>query len=459
MKELKEFAQISTWQPVGHDERRLYDMAITGISRQEAKAAFETSESHFNVLYKKLKSEMARGVLDSELKGFSKIQRQQFDVRRQYETAMVMLQTGHKVAGIPLARATMKKAEKLTMYQVAMDLCRELLAHYSMVEADEKRKNQYFNKLWSYWREVQNELHAESIFFNFVFSLKKDLLTVGIEDQLEELGNTNSKSYRFHYMRLLAEAMLYQTSGRQDELINLCREAITFFNDFEEVPYVVKFSFVYRLIPVHLSRCNYSEAESVIEESLDGPAYGRHNWQVIMLFQSLLGFHTGNNDLALESYQKATRVPKKYRTTALVTQWELIRAYLELFDLETPGNWNLNKFKKVAEEISGTYSESFSCVLVELMHHLKNGKYDEFEEKIKGFKKLIENSSNDRNLNFCRILESVIKAKYNAVETKELANEFLLELSNRNRNVSATIEESEVVPFERLWYLLLNWLK
>lgn len=464
MKELKEFAQISAFEPITSDQRRLYDMALTGISRQEAKATFEISETHFNVLYKKLKEQMARGVLDSPLKGFSRSMRQKVEVRRQYETAIVMLQTGHKEAGIPLARATMKKAEKLGLYQVAMDLCRELLNYYSTVDANLSRHEQYFQKLWFYWREIQNELQAECTFYSFVFNLKKDMPSASIEEQLQEMNKVASKSYRFHYMRLLTEVIHYEVAGRERDMIEACKKALDFFEQFDELPYVIKYSFIYRLIPVHLANCNFSEAEEVIDKSLDGPVYGRHNWQVVNLFHTLLGFHTGNQSIALDTYQKAVRAPKKYRTKEMTTRWDIVRAYLELFEMDIAGSWSLKKFlKNYNDEENGLRDNKFSVMLVELLHQLKNKDYEQFEKGLAPLKKYIKSEVKeahfDRFINFHNLLASVVDSKYDADTLKETGQAHLIALQKNKRSVQSAIEDCEVIPFERIWYLMLKWLE
>ena len=91
MKELKEFAKLSVWSPESGDQRRLYELALSGYKREEAKSVFNISENHFNVIYKKLKDRMAQGILENNFKEYTRVNRLRFGVRKQYEAAIMLL--------------------------------------------------------------------------------------------------------------------------------------------------------------------------------------------------------------------------------------------------------------------------------------------------------------------------------------------------------------------------------
>ena len=464
MKELREYAQLSSWSPTNGDPLKLYQMALSGYTRKEAREAFLISENHFNVLYKKLKDKMVQGVLDNSLKDLNRIQRLQFGIRKQYETAMMMIQTDKKAAGIPLARATMRKAEKYGLYQVALDLSRELRRYYGTILADTKLYDYYTEKQHFFVAEVQYELEAEDVFFDFGFRYKKGLSNPNIEKKLAKLASIPAKSYRFHYMRFICQALHQQIVRKEEAMLNTCKEALVFFEAYEDLPYVVRFSFYFRAIAVHLARREFHLAEPLINKSLEGPAPGRRNWQIIMLHRVLLGFHSNKPAIAFDAWRKASTIPKKFRTAEMEERWRIIRAYLELFDFPIPGNFRLGRFLNSLQFTdSDKPGHYISVVIVELLHLLRAGKYGKYQQRSERLDDLIDihlkGKDMERSINFLRLLQCVVRGGFRRDEVVKKAGKYLHNLDNSHPVIGADVREVEVVPFTVLWEMTLLLLK
>lgn len=462
MKELLEYAQLSVWSPKEGDQLRLYEMALAGVSREEARTAFDISDNHFNVLYKKLKDRMSLGILGNPLSSFSRVKRLQFGIRRQYETSMMLIQTDRKTAGIPLARAAMRKAEKYGLTQVALDLARELRSYYRTQSPDKKLAEYHSQKVKYLFTELGYELAAEEVFFEYGYNLKKGLPTPDISSQLDELDKIPAKSYRFHYMRFLGRVIYYQVARMEKEMLTTCNEALQFFERYESLPYVVKFSFFFRAIAVQISRNEFEQAELTINKSLEGPAYGRHNWQVIMLHRALLGFHCGKLAIAVDAYSKAVKVPKKFRTEEIDQRWKIIRAYLELFDFDIDGKWRLRKFLNSVGILEGDKKgQKVSIIVVELLHHLKAQQFEKYQRCSQKLNDYIQANLKERGryMNFLRLLQCIERSGFDAREARRKGSKYMAALRGKFPRIGADVESVEVLPFEKLWEMALGWLK
>ena len=462
MKELKEFAKLSVWSPESGDQRKLYELALSGYEREEAKSVFNISENHFNVIYKKLKDRMAQGILENNFKDYTRVNRLRFGVRKQYEAAIMLLQTENKSAGIPLARAALRKAEKYGLYQVALDLSRELRRYYGTMNINAKLYQYYTNHQNLCYQELQHELKVEDVFFDFIFHYKKGVLKDSLQEKLAELEKLPSKSYYFHYLRYVCEAILCQIKRNDDAMLAVCREALSLFEEAEDIPYQFRYSFYYRAIAVYLARKEFHFAEIMINRSLSGPAYGQHNWQLIMFYRALLGFHSNKPAMAFDVWQKVDKVPKKFRTPEMEDIWLLVQAYFELTK-KGARKWRLGKFLNSLQVLNTDKSgHNVSVLVVELMHLLKSKKFEKYAYRCERLDAYIDQHLKgkglDRYVHFLRLLQCIVRGGFQKVQVLKKAKKYLHGLKETAPRIGADVREVEIVPFEALWEMALGAL-
>jgi hypothetical protein len=368
-----------------------------------------------------------------------------------------------KAAGIPLCRATMRKAEKYGLYQVALDLSRELRNHYSLVDTNTNHYRFYTKKQREYQNELLWELEAEDVFYEFAFKQKKGFHIKDIECRLKGLNQLPAKGFWFHYVKFVCQASFHQFNRQEEAMLATCHEALKYFNNDKTLPYTVRFSFYYRAIAVHLSRKEFPLAESLINKSLDGPAYGQHNWQIIMLHRALLGFHSGKPAIALDAYRKAIKVPKKARTDQVEDQWRIVRAYLELYDVEAPGTWRLSRFLNSLQATNADKAGfQVSVKIVELMHFLKQREFEKYRYRCERLEAYIDHHLKgkelDRYIHFLRLLQCIVRGGFQQEEVIKKGNKYLKALKEESPRIGADVREVEIIPFEMLWEMAIGWL-
>ncbi|MEO1257986.1 MAG: hypothetical protein AAFZ15_04285 [Bacteroidota bacterium] len=464
MKALQEFASVSSNIPENGDQLKLYRLAINGLSREEAKIQLGVSDKYFNNIYYQLKDYMMSGVLNHSLSDLTPWQRIQCSIRRNYETAIKLLLLDKKVAGVPLARTTLRKAEKYGLFQVALDLCRSLVGIYGSINVNSKQYRFYAERLNYYMGELQLEVQAETLFYRYIHKHLTGGFMQGVEEELDKFDQVNSNSHRFHYMRLICRVMHQQIVRQDKAMIDTCKEAIELFRQYKHVPYILRFSFYYRLVAGHLAHGEFAQAEIILNQSLKDPKRGGTNWQILMLHRALLGFHSGKAAIAVDSYQKAMKVPRKLRTEQIQERWRIIRAYLELFDRGT-GTWRLTKFLN-----SFPYSQSdksgpiLSVHIAELLHLLKQNKFEAYRYRCERMTAYIDRYLNKKKelvrfVHFFRLLQCVVRGGFRRTEAAKKGKIYLNKLHSSTPRIGADVREVEVVPFERLWEMALGWLK
>ncbi len=462
MKELREYAQLSNWLPDSGDKLRIYELAVAGASREQAHEVMGVSRNHFNVVYKMLKEDFTEQVLVSPLNGVPQKIRLRHGIRKQYTTAMLMLRLGNHHSGIPLARATMRKAEKYGMFQIALDLSRELRSYYGPTAPNKKYYEYYSSRQKSLLNELLRELEAEDVFFDLGYTLKKGHTTNEIEERLMALSEGSANSYQYHYMRLLGRVILLQSAGKEEEMLKACADALIYFEEYDDLPYVVRHSFRYRSIAVHIARGGFDQAERVINKCLEDPTTGQHNWQIIQFLRALLGFHSGKPAIAFDAWNKAMKMPKKYRIEEMQERWLIIEAYLVLQDFELKKKFRLGRFlNSLPISTADKTGQHVTVIILELLHLLKAGNLERFTIRAGHLDKYIHEHLRKKKelariIHFLRLLQCIVRGGFQTKEIEEKAKPYLIELENTTPQIST--ETIEIIPFKRCWHMALSWL-
>ena len=464
MKELKEYSQYSDWSPTSGDQLRLFELAIAGASRENAREVLDISSNHFNVIYKKLKDNFAQGILTSQLNGIPNSTKIRYNIRKQYTTATLLLRSEKKAAGIPLARAAMRKALKFNMFPIALDLSRDLRRYYGLSVNNKKLYEYYSEKQQYILNEMRLELEAEDVFIRLGYSLKKGLPSDEIIEKLNWLSSQNADGYNFHYMRWLSKTIYLQAIGKEEEMLEACRSALKFFETYKDkdLPYIVKFSFYYRAIAILIARREFKQAEVLINRGLDDTATGRRNWQIIMLHRSILGFHSEKPAIAFATWNKVGQVPAKQQPEEFKQRWLVVEAYLSLMDFDLPQKFRLRRFLNSVPMLESDKSgQNINIILLELLHLLKARKLRDFDDRVDQLDKYIHQHLRGKNrhrcVNFLRMLQCVQRGGYRKVAVERKARPYLANLEKTVPNISANAVE--LVPFKVLWEMALGWLK
>ena len=468
MEELRELMSVSSVSEFKGDIKTLADLVNQNFSREEAKRTFRKTDQHFNVVYKSLKDRLMKGVLVNDFKDASKVRQRQFSIRRQYEESIFLIQSEHKIAGILSARACMHKAEKNGLFQIALDLSRELTRYYGTIVGHTKKYEYYAEKMEFYREELNNELQVERLYFELGFNLKKGKNINSLKVKIEELGQIDSKSYRFNYMYFELLTLWHWAHRNDEAFLKTCEDALEHFSHYNfPLPYVTKWSWYFQQVPFYLAKRNYAKAEQCLARCLEGPEKGSINWYLSWQFRAIYGFHTDKPMMVVTALKKVNSLRKKFRNDRMEENWLVYRAYLELLvkldRIEAIGYWKLSRFlNSVSQSNLEKGGRNVSIIIIELMHYLVDKKYEKFSLQSNRLNDYIKSHLSDkkhiRAKLFLRMLQAVVRGGFVKCEVMLKGNKYSKALKNTGPMVSADVREVEIIPFEALWEMALGAL-
>ena len=185
---------------------------------------------------------------------------------------------------------------KYQFVDIVLPLAEELQLHYSAIEGNRKKFEEYSHLLEKYNRistiEQKAKTYYGDISLQFVKSRSIDYDIGNRAKAYAEELLTITKEVKSYWLGLCIYNMLityHQQFLDYSKIIEVCKAAIKYFESF---PYPIPpggiRNFLYKKIPAQIVTGQYEEAENNIKTCLELAALLGHNWIMIQRYQVIL---------------------------------------------------------------------------------------------------------------------------------------------------------------------------
>lgn len=474
MKVLKELHSVSVYEPNRGDLLKLFEMAIRlpDFDREKAEAAFleqNKSRGQFRMTYKTLKDRLLNGIFSNSFANYDTVQRAHFHIWKCYAGTKTLIGLDKKTAGISLAQETFRAARKYGLIDIALSLSRELEMHYATVEPDKKKTADYRKIKEQLLEWFVDEVKAEGILLDLINRINLGEDTKGFSTRIEAIENPANREYRYNFYVFTCKTLLSNIRGYGDGLLETCQKAVSFFESIKSpLPYFVRWNFLFQAVPVLIGRMDFATAESYARYCVKITKLGGYNWHLSLLHLSLVGFHSGKPAIALEAWKTSKRHIAKFESVMVEERWKIIEAHLHLYAklgvIAMPTKFRLGKFlNEMLESSKRKAGQNVSILIVQLLHLLLDGKQERFMFKSERIDKYIHahlsSEKYDRSRFFLKMLQQIERGDYKRTEVERLAKKYQVQLEAAEMSINVDLLENEVVRYERLWALVLGFLR
>lgn len=231
-------------------------------------------------------------------------------------------------------------------------------------------------------------------------------------------------------------------------------------------------------IPIHKGEVSFQKMEAFLylEMVNEGADYAHRAWELYKN-GSLDWFTFGELLLLLqlkgECYDEATEVYRRVRTNKNYNQlpeeeqqrWLIYRAYLLFFNDTKLLRWGFDTEDFIGE--NPDYSKDYmgynvSTLIVQFMYLFREGDINRIREKIEELSKYnsvhLDKRHNYRNSIFIRLLMIIIEKNFDYQAVFEKGQNYLKKLRRTKIPIDRKMD-MEVLPYERLWLVVLDVLK
>lgn len=455
-------------------------------NEDEAAAYFYGSDRNYSG-YQKLKAKTRNLLLNhvfflNENKSqFSDRERAYFKCYRYWAAAKILLGLYRRNIGIQIAEQVLKLALTYEFSDLVMDVAKTLRIIYGTREGNQKKFEEYNNiykeyQQISYYEDLAEEYYTElSISFvneksnNAERRQKADLY-------YQELAPFMKKydSYRLHLSGNLIRSILHTSVNDYTATIDICDEAIRFFEKKHYTARLPLQIFYYQLIVCHTQLKQYAAGKKAAERCLRSLEEGSFNWFKYQELYFILSMHTRNYQQAYRVFVRTTshrqfaRIPDNLKEI-----WKIYEAFLQvLYHLgkvkEEGENDHLSRFR-FGRFINATpiftrdkRGMNIPILVAQIMTLIIHRKYGQVIDRIEAIERYcsryLTKDGTYRSNCFIKMLLQIPTNNFHAAAVKRKTAKYVRKLKQVPLDVAQQNHEIEIIPYEELWNLLLGSL-
>lgn len=503
MKDLKDLVQIVTKTKLrsveliggageGEGVSRLqefYDLVSEGRFYDDDEAAeyfYSNNKNYpgYQKLRKTLKDRLVNSLFVIDLKQASYTDRQKayYEAYKEWAAAKILFGKNARTAAAGLGRKLLKIARKYEFTELMVDICHTLRLYYGTIEGDYKKYQQYNEEFKLHEQLWLAENRAEEFYIDlsigFINSKAakaefKDKASEYYEQIKESLEQYDS--YQLHLCGRLIEASIYTSVNDYETTLDVCGRAIAFFQKKDFTARVPLQIFQYQKFICHVQLRQFEVAKEAARSCLQYLEEGAFNWFKLYELYFLLYAHSGQYEQADEilkmimSHSNFGNLPGNVQET-----WKISEAYLHFLECtgHLPANgqedqrsksFRLSRFLNEMEVFSkDKQGMNIPILIIELLLGIAQEKYDELIDRVEAIDKYRTRYMREEEMaranHFLRMLLQIPKNAFRREEALAKAQEDQLALEAMPIEMANQTYEIEIVPYEKLWDIVLKIL-
>jgi len=465
-----------------------YEALMAGKFKNDRDAAsFLYSCSPTDDKYRQLKSRFRKRLLntlfflDVNLPSTSSYDRAYFSCNKDWTLVRILMSNEAPHTASSLARQILTTALKFKFADVIVN-CSRILRKYCTMTGNEKDYELYDQYSKQYQNVLDAEIRSEELYQRVIMNYHKPpSKNFNLEEKIDVYCDALvglSEMYDSPiviYNMYLVWAYRYEMLNDYNAMLEVCKKAEKYI---EENPRYYKedmlATFQMKKMSAFLHVQDYKNGKVNAEKCLQSFPEGSDTWFDFMEYYLLLAFHTENYINALAIYKRAEGHTKFRRLMGVQKEkWMIYDIYLN-YIIEAQGDKNpiLKMQKRKKFRLSRFLNDSvlypkdqrvFTVLLViaQLLFLLEKKSYSAATERIdrlKGYaNRQLKKEEFFRAIQFIRLLQQLAKAEF---QVKNLSNiqKYFERLEEQPFKYRGIVSEMEVIPYERLWEMILDRL-
>ena len=466
-----------------------YEALMAGKFKNDRDAAsFLYSCSPTDDKYRQLKSRFRKRLLntlfflDVNLPSTSNYDRAYYSSNKDWTLVKILLSNNAPHTAAALARQILTTALKYKFADVIVN-CSRILRKYAAETGDEKSYEEYDAHSKQFQNVLDAEIRSEELYQRVIMNyykvpMQQTDLKARIDTYCDALVGLSEiyDSPIVIYNMYLVWAYRYEMLRDFEAMLEVTAKAEKYI---EENPLYYQSdklaTFQLKKMSAHLHLSDWKNGKINAEKCLHSFPTGSETWYTFMEYYLLLAIHTDHYVNAIAIYNEATSKSKFKKLSGVTKEkWKIFEVYLN-FIIESVGSDNpvLAAQQKKTFRLSRFLNDSilypkeqriFTVLLViaQVLFLLEKKSYNAVAERIdrlKGYaNRQLKKEEFHRAIQFIRLLQQLAKSDYK-IENMGMTEKYYNKLVETPFFYSGAIHQFEVIPYEKLWNLILSRLK
>jgi hypothetical protein len=440
--------------------------------------------------YRQLKSRFRKRLLntlfflDVNLPSTSNYDRAYFSCNKDWTLVKILLSNNAEHTASDLAKGILTIALKYHFADIIVN-CSRILRGYTSKHGDEKEFEQYDAYIKQYSNVLEAEIRSEELYqrvtMNYLL-LQTPETTKELRDRIDIYCDALvSLSEQFEspivmYNMYLVWAFRYEMLHDWDAMLEVCKRAEeyisnnpTFYQDEKMETFQLKKMSAF----LHLR--DYKNGKIEAEKSLQNLEDGSEAWFNFMEYYFLLAMHSDNFINALAIHNRAINHARYKKLPNMEREkWNLYETYLDyIIETQSAENPAFLAHRKRTNKTSKFLNDNIlypkdqriftvHFVVAQIMYYLDKSNYSAVTERIDRLKnyanRQLKPEEYYRAINFIRLMQQLSKAEYQ-IEDLSNVDKYYNRLIDTPFYFRGLVQEIEVIPYEKLWNMMLKSVK
>ena len=470
---------------------KLYDGICSNKINTDADARemLYGENSNHNTLTKlksRLKNKLFNTVffIDSNRSQINDIRSAYTYTHKQYALVKLLVQFGARKTAMNLAEKIYKISTKYHITEIQLLTAQTLKYYYAYYSINQKKYQFYLTKFDELRVILDAEVYVlDCIFTQNLLKLKSKTSKVEIEkhfdSNIDKLNAIKAQVSSFNFQRSYFNFLVRfaEVQSNKFSLTEVCQEAINYFNTIPFATPAIYFTFHLRILKNCIIEKDSEQATNIFEEYKDKFQNLIENRFSLYYDYSILNLHTKEYNLAFQTFYTARTDSQFKKLSASDNQsFILVEAYIHfLLNIGkiNPSKTNINtsqiKIFRINKFLNDIPSHSklktgsnIAVLIIHVLFLLQMKKHDAIIDRVEALNqycyRYLKNDETLRYNCFIKMLIQMTKADFNRIRTIRYSEKLIKRLATAPLDQSGISLETEIIPFEDLWEMVLDLL-
>lgn len=466
--------------------RQLFDLLASGKIKSDEDALLELpsingSSSNLATLKSKLKERLNDALLLVEFNDTETNSRQKayLECIKKWASITILLSRNCRDLGMQRLEQLLRYTRRFEFTDMTIEILYMLRLQSGLIYGKEQTYHEYDALLRHYQDVRSKEDLAETLYADLMIdfvnskSEKREIAekaAIHFQEIAPHLKTFDT--YRLHIFGRLVQIAIYDNRNDHQQVVQLCASAIDFFNLKPYKSYSALQVFYYSQLVGHLNLRQFGHCRAVANQYRGFFQVGSFNWFKWEELHFLAEFNAGEYEAALAIWIRATdRVEFTELPPAIAESWKIFEAYLLFLmrsgHLKERKDGRRFRIAKIWNEIHFSSRDksgmNIPVLIIQFLLALADKEYgqciDREESLAKYRTRYLKPDNAARSHYFFKMLELIPKSDFKSATVSLNAAPLLDRLMAASQHLTNQNFEVEVIPYEKLWEIVLSVLK
>lgn len=438
--------------------------------------------------YRQLKSRFRKRLLntlfflDVNLPATSNYDRAYYSCNKDWTLVKILLTNNARHTAASLARQILTIALKFKFADVIVN-CSRILRKYASEEGEEKDYEQYDQHSKQFQNVLDAEIRSEELYQRVIMNYYKPQsknfnLSEKIDTYCEALVGLSEiyDSPIVIYNMYLVWAFRYEMLKDYDSMLEVCNKAEQYIED-NPMYYRDEMLATFQLkkMSAYLHLQDYKNGKTNAEKCLQSFPSGSDTWFSFMEYYLLLALHTENYVNAIAIFTEAINHSKfKKIDNSIKEKWKIYDVYINyIIDSQSEYYPILKTQKKRTFRLSRFLNDpilypkdqrifTVLMVIAQILFFMEKKSFNAVAERVDRLKtyanRQLKKEEYFRAIQFIRLLQQLVKAEFD-LDRLSNVDKYYERLTEQPFFFRGLISELEVVPYDKLWNMIIRKLR